>query len=280
MNAHATRRPPCCKGYGAGELNERQPVRRFLAAPGADAAAFHQELARLGRKREHDRQVLNSLVYRLKTGCRYRDIPRDPEYATPSTTFDWFKTVDRSRPVQEDLAGAPRPPTQHRRTRPQQGQPRRQLRAREKGGQLVDRGAKGNGSTIMVASEGQGIPVAFHLAQSSTHESQLARETLAEVRLPQVGRGRPKTRILEIAMDRAFDARDLRRDLLKRGIRSSIPERKRRGKRRQRGPKPKQYPVSKERCPSVARTRRNKVERINAWFRAKRDWLWTPTGHL
>ena len=34
---------------------------------------------------------MNSLVYRLKTGCRYQDIPRDPEYATPSTTFYWFK---------------------------------------------------------------------------------------------------------------------------------------------------------------------------------------------
>ena len=97
----------------------------------------------------------------------------------------------------------------------------------------------------MVASEGHGIPVAFHLAQSSTHESQLARETLAEIRIPHLGRGRPKTRILEIAMDRAFDARELRCDLRKRGIRASIPERKRRGKRRQRGPRPKQYPVSR-----------------------------------
>ncbi len=58
-------------------------------------------------------------------------------------------------------------------------------------------------------------------------------------------------------MDRAFDARELRRDLRKRGIRASIPERKRRGKRRQKGPRPKQYPVSKERY---------KVERVNAWM--------------
>ena len=133
---------------------------------------------------------------------------------------------------------------------------------RQKGGELVDRGAKGNGSTLMVASEAHGIPVAYFLAQSSTHESQLARDTLAEARVPQVDRGRPMTRILEIAMDRAFDARELRRDLRKRGIRSSIPERKRRGKRRQKGPRPKQYPVSKERY---------KVERANAWFRAERD---------
>lgn len=70
-------------------------------------------------------------------------------------------------------------------------------------------------STLMVASEAHGIPVAFHLAQASTHEFQLARETLAEVRVRTMGRGRPKTRILEIAMDRAFDARELRRDLRK-----------------------------------------------------------------
>jgi transposase len=47
--------------------------------------------SRLGRKREHDREVLNSIVYRLKTGCRYQDIPRTPEYAAPTTTFYWFK---------------------------------------------------------------------------------------------------------------------------------------------------------------------------------------------
>lgn len=41
----------------------------------------------LGRNREHDREVLNSLLYRLKTGCRYQYIPRTPEYAAPSTTF-------------------------------------------------------------------------------------------------------------------------------------------------------------------------------------------------
>lgn len=39
----------------------------------------------LGRRRKQDREVLNSLVYRLKTGCRYRDIPRAEGYAAPST---------------------------------------------------------------------------------------------------------------------------------------------------------------------------------------------------
>ena len=40
-----------------------------------------------GRPRKHDRQVLNSLVYRLKTGVRYKDIPRSEDYAAKSTVY-------------------------------------------------------------------------------------------------------------------------------------------------------------------------------------------------
>lgn len=46
---------------------------------------------RTGRRREHDREVLNSLVYRLVTGSRYRDLPRMPEYALRTTTYHWLK---------------------------------------------------------------------------------------------------------------------------------------------------------------------------------------------
>ncbi len=45
---------------------------------------------RTGRRREHDRQVLNSLLYRLKTGVRYKDIPRTESYAAKSTVYHWL----------------------------------------------------------------------------------------------------------------------------------------------------------------------------------------------
>lgn len=109
----------------------------------------------------------------------------------------------------------------------------------------------------MLVSEAHGLPVAFLLEAATTHESQLTRDVLAKVQVPRLGGGRPKTRILELAMDKAFDAVSLRRDLRKRGIKASIPERKRCGKRRQKGPHPTLYPVSKERY---------KVERLNAWL--------------
>lgn len=43
-----------------------------------------------GRRRNHDRHVLNSLVYRLKTGVRYKDIPRGEDYAAKSTVYHWL----------------------------------------------------------------------------------------------------------------------------------------------------------------------------------------------
>lgn len=108
----------------------------------------------------------------------------------------------------------------------------------------------------MVASEAHGIPVALSLQAANTAESSVALDVLAKIRVSKTGRGRPKTRLLEIAMDRAYDSRDLRRSLRARGIRASVPERKRRGKRRQKGPRPKLYPASE---------RRWQVERVNAW---------------
>ncbi len=120
----------------------------------------------------------------------------------------------------------------------------------------------------MVVSEAHGVldrtppsgavrlPVAFLLSPHSTHESQLALPTLAQIRVPKQGLGRPRRRIKELAMDSAFDSRELRHALRRRGVKASAPERKRRGKRRQKGPHPKLYPVSQERW---------MVERVNAW---------------
>ncbi len=44
-----------------------------------------------GRRRKHDRQVFNSLVYRLKTGVRYKDIAKSEDYAVKSTVYHWLR---------------------------------------------------------------------------------------------------------------------------------------------------------------------------------------------
>ena len=42
-----------------------------------------------GRKRGQDREVLSGIMYRLKTGCRWRDIPKGEGYAAGSTCHYW-----------------------------------------------------------------------------------------------------------------------------------------------------------------------------------------------
>jgi len=48
---------------------------------------------RMGRPRAHDRQTINGILYVLKTGCRWRDVPR--EYGTSTTCYrrliEWQK---------------------------------------------------------------------------------------------------------------------------------------------------------------------------------------------
>lgn len=44
-----------------------------------------------GRRREHDREVLNSVIYRLKTGVRYKDLPKTEAYAARSTVYYWLR---------------------------------------------------------------------------------------------------------------------------------------------------------------------------------------------
>ncbi len=44
-----------------------------------------------GRRREHDQEVLNSIIYRLKTGIRYKDLPKTEEYAARSTVYYWLR---------------------------------------------------------------------------------------------------------------------------------------------------------------------------------------------
>lgn len=186
---------------------------------------------------------------------RYKDIPRGEDYAAKSTVYHWFRRWSDEGVLDTLWRRLLSLLEAESKLDLSEGSLDGSFVASKRGGERVGRSVKGNSSTLMVVSEAHGLPVAFLLKAANTHKSQLARDVLAKVRVPRLGKGRPRTRILTLAMDKAFDALELRRDLRKRGIRSSIPERKRRGKRRQRGPRPKQYEVSK---------RRYKVERVNA----------------
>jgi hypothetical protein len=81
----------------------------------------------------------------------------------------------------------------------------------------------GKGTKVMVVSDGNGLPIGLYLDAANHHEIKLAEPTLQTIRVPQK-RGRPKTRPKELVADKAYDSRDFRRKLRRRGIQAHYPD--------------------------------------------------------
>lgn len=114
---------------------------------------------------------------------------------------------------------------------------------------------RGKGTKCMVLADGEGIPLGIWLASASPHEVTLAETTLAQVRVPRAGRGRPRTKPQRIIADKAYDSDPLRRRWLRRGIELIAPYRRwKRERPFYDGRKLRRY------------RRRWKIERTNAWL--------------
>jgi transposase len=107
----------------------------------------------------------------------------------------------------------------------------------------------------MVVVDGQGVPLGGTLASASPAEVKLAEETLAQIRVPRKGPGRPKQRPRYVIADKAYDSDPLRYRLQDRGIKLVVPYRRNRKNK----PGPKQKLLGKYR-------RRWIVERTFAWI--------------
>ena len=71
----------------------------------------------------------------------------------------------------------------------------------------------------MVVVDGQGVPLGKLLESASPAEVKLLARTLATVRVPRAGRGRPKSRLRRVIADKAYDSDRARRELKRRGFR-------------------------------------------------------------
>ena len=107
----------------------------------------------------------------------------------------------------------------------------------------------------MVVVDGGGIPLGVQLASAQISEFRLAESTLARVRVPRHGGGRPRKRLQRVIADRGYDSDKLRKRLLKRGTELIAPHiRTRKQRRFEDKRKLRRY------------RRRWKIERTNAWL--------------
>lgn len=199
---------------------------------------------RRGRPWKDARAVLNGVLFVLRTGCAWADLPRT--YPPRSTCHDRLQLWIESgvfEAVLDDLAG--------------------DLQASglldlgecfidgsfapaKRGGPAVGKTKKGKGSKIMAIVEAQGLPIAATIDSANPHEVKLVEQTLDARFLDE----QPE----RLIGDKAYDADQLDADLAAQGIAVIAPHRENRLHRTQDG------------RPLRRKKRRWKVERFFAWL--------------
>ena len=217
-----------------------------------------------------NRKVVEGIVYRYRTGIPWRDLPRE-EFGPWQTVWKRHARYARDgtwdRVLQTILADAdaagrstgtsqstPRSvaPTSTARTQPA---PNRTQGARsnhknrpavecEPAGHGIGRSRGGLTTKIHSAVDGRGRPLANVVTGGQRNDGAMLAEVLADIHVPRLGRGRPRTRPDAVIADKAYSSGTIRRQLRSRNIAAVIPEksdtiaaRTRRGSRGGRPPK-------------------------------------------
>ncbi|MFJ2195323.1 IS5 family transposase [Streptomyces violaceusniger] len=199
--------------------------------------------AATGRPRAGDRQVINGMVYKIRTGISWRDLPE--RYGPWKTVYTRFRryALDGvfTRALQQiqaraDAAGDIDWLVQIDSTivrAHQQDEPDDHALGRSRGGLTTK---------IHLACDGRGRPLAILLTPGQRHDSICARPLLERIRVPRTGLGRPRSKPDQVIADKAYSSRGFRAYLRRRGIAHTIPEktdqRRHRHNRGRRGGRP------------------------------------------
>ena len=159
-----------------------------------------------------------------------------------------FSEMAKGWPVRGDFAGSGRGFSAAGEVGFERRSHRRHLRRGEKGGSAVGKTKRGKGTKIMAVTDGNGVPIAVHVASASPHETQLVEATLDSCFAPRL----PKN----ILGDLAYDSDPLDKKLQEKyGINLIAPHKSNRSK-----PSTQDGRALRRFC------RRWKVERFFAWL--------------
>ncbi|MFG2546456.1 IS5 family transposase [Streptomyces sp. NPDC048594] len=232
-----------------------------------------------GRPWRDHRQVVNGVLWRLRTGAPWRDLPERygpwqtvyERFARWETDGTWARLLEYVQ-VKDDAVGTVEwtvsvDSTINRAHQHAAG-------ARKKGalaqdeledpphstlGQALGRSRGGLTTKVHLAADGRGLPLAIVVTPSNVNDSTVFDKVLDAVRVPRLSAGRPRRRPETVIADKAYSSRAIRTGLRRRGIRAVVPERsdqmanrKRRGSAGGRPPAfdPEQYKARNvvERC--------------------------------
>ncbi|MFJ4152725.1 IS5 family transposase [Streptomyces galbus] len=218
--------------------------------------------ARGGRWSDH-RRVINGVLYRVRTGVQWRDMPerfgpwetvykRHRRWSADGTwqmllskvqavedaagRIDWNVSVDSTAVrAHQHAAGARKAPPAAALQKgvgrgTNQVDPvlqRLAVRLEEvvKVSECLGRSRGGFTTKIHLAADGRCRPRAFLLTPGHYGDGPQLRSVLEQVSVPRTGVGRPRTRPDQVLADKAYTSRENRRYLRRRGISHTIPER-------------------------------------------------------
>lgn len=104
----------------------------------------------------------------------------------------------------------------------------------------------------------EGLPLSIVVGPGNEHDSQRFEQVMSGIRID-IGRGRPRTRPVEVLADAAYDSWEIRNYLRKRGIKSCIPA----NNRNQKIPSPGRP----TRFDEASYRKRGSVERFFGWLK-------------
>ena len=140
-------------------------------------------------------------------------------------------------------------------------------------GHGIGRSRGGLSTKIHHAVDGRGRPLAIVVTGGQRNDGAMLQQVLADIRVPRINGGRPRTRPDAVLADKAYSAGVIRRALSERGIRVVIPEKSdqiaARKKRGHRGGRPPTFDAT-------AYKRRNVVERS---FARNKQWRGIATRY-
>ncbi|WP_437090281.1 IS5 family transposase [Streptomyces sp. enrichment culture] len=194
--------------------------------------------AATGRPRVEDRQVVNGMVYKIRTGISWRDLPeRHGPWQTVYTRFrryaldgvftralrqiqaradaagdiDWLMQIDST------IVRAHQHAATTGRKGESAGRTNRTIYA-------LGRSRGGLTTKVHLACDGKGRPLAILVTPGRRHDSTCARILLERVPVPRGGLGRPRCRPGQVIADKAYSSRGFRTYLRRRGIAHTVPE--------------------------------------------------------
>ncbi|WP_436842786.1 IS5 family transposase [Streptomyces syringium] len=214
-----------------------------------------------GRWSDH-RRVINGVLYRVRTGVQWRDLPerfgpwetvykRHRRWSADGTwrmllsriqaaedaagSIDWEVSVDSPAVrAHQHAAGARgaggRGSSKGERPGDEPGRSGVAETGRPAGGgdpigECLGRSRGGFTTKIHLVAEGRCRPLALVLTPGHYGDGAQLERVLQQIRVPRAGAGRPRTRPDHVLADKAYTSRTNRRYLRRRGIRHTIPER-------------------------------------------------------